>query len=392
MLLALALAMAVLPPCDFTIRNKSDWAHVNDPGKRVICVAAAQTYRYEDVGIVQLSASGTPERPRWLRWANDNESVHPANVPAEQTAAVAQFDLTGSYWVLDRLVVRDAVYQPQVMGVGNILQRMVFEKPRRWEGRPTGLMLHFKNGSDNAVVDSVFREPFRARGIDSYAVFISEAERITVKGNEFIDLVNGVQNGPLAGGGNRFVENEFYHTSAAYTDCKGQLDPEGSCSCAEGMAVVAKGPADKPESFIERNLIWGFKRTDQFCAGSGTPGAVFDFGSWDGTPFTPQVTRYFTVRDNIIVASEPHAIYLGLIVEDLTIVGNYVSGADVGISNQYGKRIKVTGNTFHDNKVDYRSGPTAKDTIYEGNRRAANGELCVTTHHLTNPTKRCFPY
>ena len=282
----LALAVALLPPCEFTIREKADWAHVNDPDKAVICVAPAPTYTYEDVGVVQLSASGTADKPRWLRWANDDESVHPALVPAAETAAVSQFDLTGSHWVIDRLVVRDAIYQPRVMGTGNVLQRMVFEKPRPWAGRPVGLMLNFWSGSDNAVVDSVFREPYRAQGMDSYAVYINEAERITVRGNEFIDMVDGVSNGPEAGGGNRIVGNEFYHTPASYTDCKGHYDPNGKCSCSEGMAMVAKGPADKPESYIERNLVWGFRKTDPVCAGSGTPGAAFDFGSEAGSPLS----------------------------------------------------------------------------------------------------------
>ncbi len=382
----------MLPACDFTIRTKADWAHVNDPDKTVICVAPAPTYTVEDLGIVQLAASGTAARPRWLRWANDDESVHPALVPADQTAAISQFDVTGSHWVLDRLVVRDAIYQPRVMGTDNVLRRMVFEKPRAWTGRPTGLMLQFTSGSDNALVDSVFREPYRAPGIDSYAVYIHEAERITIRGNEFIDMVDGVQNGPDAGGSNRIIGNEFYHTPASYTDCHGNFDPKGKCSCAEGMAVVAKGPAEKPESYIERNLVWGFRRTDPVCAGSGTPGVVFDFGSWAGSPLQPMLTRHFTVRDNVIIADVPHAIYTGEKVEDLAIVNNYISGADSAIENVYGKRLTITANTFFGNGIDYNTSPLARDTVYAGNRKAGNDTLCVTTRHLTSPGTLCVKF
>ena len=386
------LALALLPPCDFTIREKDDWRHVNDADKTVICVAAAPTYSYEDVGVVQLSASGTADKPRWLRWANDDPSVHPALVPAASTAAISQFDVTGSHWIIDRLVVRDAIYQPRVMGTGNLLQRMVFEKPRPWSGRPVGLMLAFWTGDGNAVVDSVFREPYRAKGIDSYAIYIHQAGRITIQGNEFIDLVDGVSNGPEAGGGNRIVGNEFYQTSASYTDCHGHFDPHGKCSCAEGMAVVPKGPADQAESYIERNLVWGFRKSDPECGGSGTPGVAFDFGSEAGSPLRPMLTRHFTVRDNVIIAQVPNAIYLGRKVEDISFVNNYISGADHGISNSYGQRIRITANTFFANGIDYDTGPAAWDTVYEANRRAGDGELCVTTRHLTSPVPLCVPF
>ncbi len=383
---------ALLPACDFTIRTTADWQHVNDSDKTVICVAPAPTYTVEQVGVIQLTASGTTGRPRWLRWSDADETVHPARVPDAQTAAVSQFDVVGNNWIIDRIVVRDAIYEPRVIGNRNVLQRMVFERPRAWPGRPSGIMLEFTRGTDSAVVDSVFRRPLRVPGLDSYAVYIHEAERVTVRGNELIDLVDGISNGPTAGGGNRFVENEFYQTPAAYTDCSGHFTTSGTCSCSEGMAMAAKGPADKPESFIERNLVWGFQKTDPVCAGSGTPGVGFDFGSRAGTPLMPMLTRHFTVRDNIIISKLPFAFYLGARVEDLSFTGNYIAGADYGISNVYGQRITVMDSIFHDNAVDYLTGPLAQDTTYYANRSAGNSQLCVTTRHITNPGRLCTAY
>jgi hypothetical protein len=110
----LALTLALLPPCDFTIRETADWKHVNDPDKSVICVAPAPTYTVEQVGVLKLTASGTADRPRWLRWANEDESLHPALVPEEQTAAISGFDITGSHWIIDRLVVRDEIGHPGI--------------------------------------------------------------------------------------------------------------------------------------------------------------------------------------------------------------------------------------------------------------------------------------
>lgn len=395
MSVALAL-VALLPACDFTIRNSADWQHVNDSDKTVICVAPAPTYTVEQVGIIMLTASGTPEKPRWLRWSNADESVHPALVPAAQTAAVSQFDLTGSYWIIDRMVVRDAIYEPRVIGSRNVLQRMVFERPRAWSGRPSGLMLRFSSGSDNAVIDSVFRDPLRVPGMDSPAAYIDQAERITIRGNELINLVDGVGNGPTAGGGNQIVENEFYQTPALYTDCSGHFTTSGTCSCSEGMVVVLKGPSDRSESFIERNLVWGLQKTDPICAGSGTPGVAFDFGSQantqPGSPVVPMLTRHFTVRDNIILAKLPFAVYLGREVEDLSFIGNYISGADFGISNQYGQRITVEDNIFFGNGLDYQTSPLAQGTVYDGNRSAGASQLCVTIRHITNPGRLCTAY
>jgi len=382
--------MSLLPPCDFTIYTADDWARVNDPDKRVFCVAPAPTYAVEEVGVVQLTASGTPELPRWLRWANDDETLHPANVPPAETASVAQFDLHGSHWVVDRIVVRDAIYNPRVMGHGNRLQRMVFEKPRAWPGRQSGLMLLVSDGAEHVVVDCVFRDSFRHPGVDSYAVYIHQAERVTVQGNEFIDLVDGVSNGPLAGGGNRIIDNEFYHTSASYTDCRGSFDPAGECSCSEGMAFVGKGPIDKPESFVERNLVWGFRKTDPYCAGSGTPGVVFDFGSTAAGAPRPTLTRHFTVRDNVILARVPFAIYLGAAVEDLTITGNYITGAASAITNLYGQRILIRGNVFRNNGINHHTSPQARGGTYVGNRMGGTRKHCLVFRHLTAPDTRCI--
>jgi hypothetical protein len=391
-MVTLLLAALGLPACDFTVRTAGDWERVNDPDKRVICVAPGPTWTYEDVGVVQLTASGTVDAPRWLRWATDDEEAHPARVPREQTAALSQFDLRGDHWIIDGLVVRDALWQPRVIGSHNTLQRMVFEQPRAWEGRPVGLMLHFTSGTNNAVVDSVFRHPYRHRGIDSYAVYIHHAERVTVQGNEFIDLVDGVSNGPHAGGGNRIVDNEFYHTEASYTDCNGRFDPRGKCSCSEGMAFVAKGPADRPESFVERNLVWGFRRADPVCAGTGTPGVAFDFGSTAGDPPAPTLTRHFTVRDNVILAAVPNAIYLGREVEDLTFTGNYVAGAGSGMVNVYGRRVTIRDNIFGRNQRDYHTGPDARTSVYEGNRRAGSGQRCLVVRHITDPGTLCVAW
>ena len=266
----LILAVALLPACHFTIR-------------------AAPTCTCEQAGIVQLSASGTANQPRWLRWSNDDEAVHPALVPATQTAAISQFDLTGSHRIIDGLVVRDAIYQPRVMGSRNSLRRMVFEKPRAWEG----------------------------------------------------------------------------------------------------MAIVAKGPADKPESYIEHNLVWGFRKTDPLCAGPGTPGVVFDFGSQAGSPPRPMLARDFTVRNNVLIGWVPHAIYLGRKVEDLKISGNYVANADLAISNSYGRRITIRDNVFVGNGTDYQTGPDARETDYAGNRRAGLAEKCLTLRHITASRTLC---
>lgn len=381
-----ALALAILPACQFTIRTAADWVHVNDADKTVICVAAAPTYTVESVGVIKLTASGTSTSPRWLRWDNADETRHPARMLRSQTAAVAQFNVTGSYWILDRLVVRDGLYPPQVMGRHNTLQKMLFEQPRPWPGRASGLMLDFVSGSDNAVVDSVFRLPFRAPGIDSYAVYISQARRITVSGNEFADLVDGVSNGPLAGGGNLIIDNEFYHTSASYTDCHGTFTPDGACSCSEGMAVVPKGPAQQPQSYIQRNLVWGFRRTDPYCAGSGTPGVGFDLGS------SEMVTRNFTIQDNVIIAAEPHGIYLGRYVEDISILNNRIYGANTGIANVYGQRITITGNQFGAVAIPYATGPVAAGTVYQNNLVTGDHSYCVNTRHLTNPAVRCIQF
>jgi hypothetical protein len=182
------------------------------------------------------------------------------------------------------------------------------------------------------------------------------------------------------------MNNEMYFTSASYTDCQGNFTPTGACVCSEGMAMVPKGPSSQAMSYIENNFLWGFKRSDQYCAGSGTPGVGIDLGA-GGT-----MTRNFVVRNNTIVGSGvPSGIYLGRYVEDVIIDKNYVSGTGTGISNTYGQNITVTNNLYYNNGNDYGTSSMASGTTMSGNRTATAGERCEVKRHLTSPTQVCFP-
>ena len=371
-----------LPACDYIIRKAADWGMINDPRYTVFCVAPG-LYTCKDIGVVNLKQSGTAKRPRYLRWY-DPESpndidTHVVNIPPDKQAVIPQFRLMADYWVIDRIVMRGGRQQNTLENESshNVLNRILIE-----EGTAT-LLLQFFESSHNVLQHSVLRNTIAIPGKDSYVIYFHNSEGERIVDNEIYNFGDGIQQSPLSRNNHVVYGNEMYITDVLYTDCKGKRDRKGQCMCSEGMALALKS-VDRPGTTfrIENNLIYGLRRHDDFCMGSGTPGVAIDLGSGGN------VTRNVIIKDNVLLNRVPNNIYTGLHIGDVEISGNVIGYADYGIANVYGDDVSVTDNRFIGNGVDNHTGPRAMRTTYKNNREITGSEeqgLCYRVKKFTNP-------
>jgi hypothetical protein len=399
-MILLALFSALLPSapavelpaeCDLIINEQRDWQRVNEPGIHAICVQSGKIWSHDEIGVIELTASGTADRPRFLYWhdpTDPHNDDHPAYMPLEKQAGLSQFVISGDWWVLDRLTIRGSVGVPSTgSGRHNLLNRMIFERPlnRGQSSKANYLLFRFDSGAQNTVQHSVFRDAGKKPGVDGYAVYFHKETNSRFLYNEMINLAGGIQEGPLSGGNHVAYGNEFYITEEAYTDCNGSYTPTGNCMCSEGQALVLKG-AQGPGGFrFEHNIAWGLKPSDRHCAGSGTPGSGINIGSGG------RHTGNADIVNNIVIGTVPYGILLGRHVEDIRISGNYLQGAEIGIQIGYGQNIIVDDNTFQNIGTPVRIGSYATNVNVHGSRSAEPGERCFVRKHITSPQLVCLP-
>lgn len=374
-----------IPECDYIIENSSDWVSINDPDKYVFCVKPA-VYKYDDIGIVTLSRSGSLSKPRYLRWydpENPNDTdTHIVNIPVEKQAVISQFNITGDYWIVDRIIIRNSV-GVNMLDKGashNILNRLLIE------GGTSTLLLRFHNSHNNILQNSVLRNTVAIFGKDSYAIYFHKSEGERIVNNEIYNFGGGIQQSPLSLSNHVVYGNEFYINDDLYTDCNGNNQRYGLCACSEGFAVVLKGVNRPGSTFrIENNLIYGLKPHDKHCMGSGAPGTAIDLGS------AANPTYNVVITGNTILNKIPNNIYLGQYVEDVEITNNIIGFADNGIVNVYGKNIKIAGNRYIDNLKNYQTGQSTVGTVYKDNSPFKESELCFQVQKFTNPHTTCIP-
>ncbi|MBW2456616.1 MAG: hypothetical protein JRI68_19010, partial [Deltaproteobacteria bacterium] len=146
--------------------------------------------------------------------------------------------------------------------------------------------------------------------------------------NEIVDFTDSIQlyrpnnaTHAIDFGGTIIDENDLYLTDAIYSDCNGNLEPQGDCACAENAVdIKSAGTGSNNIVQVSNNRMWGFKDTDTACGGTGSwgPAAVIHQGSeyslfqankiWScarGLSFT---SSRHSVIDNVIYAIDnPYA-------------------------------------------------------------------------------------
>jgi hypothetical protein len=278
---------------------------LNDPARRVFCVAPGD---YRAAGRIDLLVSGAPGLPRIMRFDAENDVAN-----AVQRGPQAIFErivLLGSYWAFHGLTFRPRLAastwfmtiwgSDHVLFDGNLLDGA--EQPNA--GAQLGIMVAGYQG-DAATYNTVQRNVVR-NGNATYAdadyvgIEISEGKAVgerndfnKVLDNEVYDwgdavAVSGhkedcteieIQHGTIIDG------NDLYITAAKHNDCAtGAVDPNGHCSCAENGVDTKSDPGADPDLYtrITNNRIWGMRPTSPngHCGGSGANGQAITAGSF----------------------------------------------------------------------------------------------------------------
>lgn len=260
------------------IDEVADFSQINDVGKTIFCVAPGD-YTVD----LDLTRSGTAGTPRYIRYYKSGEfgEPHPANMIEADRAVIEElFFLSNTeYWIVDRITVRDAVTHSAVRlqpGGGNniILNRMLIEDTLGSSGMVAG------GGDNNVIQDSVIRNSGFQVGFDDHCL-VFYGDNFKVVGNEIYNCAGDMIQISGAATGGVIADNELYVDENYYTDCAGNLDPNGDCMCVEN-GLDFKGGALQANDFpfavseqllVKGNKIWGFNRNDDDTGGQCGTGA-----------------------------------------------------------------------------------------------------------------------
>lgn len=323
------------PPCDYIIDSGAKWAQINSPSYRVFCVAPGD---YTATAIPVLTADGTAQAPRWIRYYGPAaDSTHPYHMLTGQQAIIKYLDFTGAdYWVVDRITVNTG-------GFGNSRRAMfvntsdhnVFSRLDVY-GFQQGIT--FYNGSDyNTIQDSTIHHNTPGYDAGATEVFswnyangaqpFPPCQHNRVISNEIWDVGDGFQSVGDNGSAETYrgtvvFNNDMYLTTARYTDCNGTNTPTGLCARGEN-AIDIKSSSDSADEpmIIAHNRMWGFREAQ---SGTGMSDAGNALGAHLGND-------HLRIEGNIIWDSAT-GLLLGYGFTDTVVAGNLI-GPIPAVSN-----------------------------------------------------------
>lgn len=285
-----------LPDCNSgdsdvkVIESDADWGAINDSQYRVFCVKPGN---YRSAGVIDLQESGTDQDRRYIRYWDPqapNRTTHPVQMSSSDRAVVRGIHFDGAdYWTIWGLTSRGGSGQLNPSNgnirVQNNSNHNVFDRMLVEYGR--GTLVGFGTDSDdNVFQNGVIRDANVVPNDDNMCMNFSgeDTQRNRVVRSELYDCTDSIHVSPAGAGNNRgtvIAYNDLYITPDLYTDCNGNRDPNGNCSCAENAidvkAIQGQDSSSEPEKNwlkIVGNRMWGFRRTDTACGGTGSSGAI----------------------------------------------------------------------------------------------------------------------
>ncbi len=292
--------------CDATVDDSLTEAQIEfliNGGDDCVCVEAGD---YRSKGTINITAVGTSGTRKVLKYYNASDSgADPWSQSVGDRARFGEIDIDGDYWIVHRISVDPltALAALEVNGTNNILNRIYV-----YDGEAAGL-LKFNSGSDNSTLqNSVIADtgiPFT--NSDKHCINFQAVDDLFIVNNEIYNCAgDGIQRGNSSSNRNTSVleNNDFYLTTAYYSDGSGNLDPLGNEACAEN-AIDYKGDGATSGAGMARmynNRMWGFKPTDTQCAGTGSNGNAIvlnEASSGSGTD-----NAYGDISANIIFDTE----------------------------------------------------------------------------------------
>jgi len=321
------------PACSATIDSVSDgdWSKLNDPNYSVICLAPGD---YTSKGTITLSASGTSNAKRWLRYytTGTDNGEHPVDMSAR--AIVKQINIPGSHWVVHRISVDGSDWENYITGTDNVLDKLLVENTHH------NAIDFASNAHRNSIQNSVVRNVLPTPNLDSSCVAKGDAKSIYVVNNELYNCTDGVQapQGAYDGGDLIIENNDIYATASYYSG--------SNYSCAENAIDLKHGGTPSMLTRVINNRVWGMKWNDTNCGGTGAAGEAIVIHE-DGGP-----SDYVLVQNNIIFDSFYGVTSPNAGSDHVSIIGNIIfnisdpTGTSVAIGIDKSDRWEVYLNTI----------------------------------------------
>lgn len=427
-----------VPDCDTAdpsvrlVQTEADWDDINDAAYRVFCVAPGD---YRGIGNLYLDADGTSAAPRYVRYYDPSQPTderHPVQQAASERAIIATVVFAdASYWVFDRLTVTGdwEVVRFDAGSEHNVLNRVLVE---------TSAVMVRHGAHDNTVQNSVLRNAPKVPGGDRVCMVLSGSNNdndVVIHGtrivnNEIYDCTDGIQawrvggsTHPIDFGGTIIDQNDIYLTDGMYTDCNGNLDPQGDCACAENAIDLKAAGTDSTNYLqVSNNRMWGFKPTDTACGGTGSGGAASvvhmtaNYTLYQGNIIwnVPRAMTFLndhhSAIDNVIwnvhrndegTAIYPDGpnceIYRNVIIDVERWAAAYGDNGDyrcntliaAGRRTAAGANIQADYNFYYD--ADQMTLPGDHDIVRDQASDAEHTDLCFPVRRWTGPEEVCIP-
>ncbi len=427
-----------LPDCDDhdpsvrLIQQDSDWEDINSEDYRIFCVAPG------DYGAVapRLARDGTAEAPRYLRYynpADPTDDRHPAMQGEAERAIIGGMRMTDvRYWVVDGITITGDWERVlfEESSDHNVLNRVLLDNAA----------VVVRHGAHyNTIQNSVLRNAPKSPNSDRVCMVLSgsnDDQDVVIRGtrilnNEIYDCTDAIQayrvddsTHRIDFGGTIIDNNDLYLTDGMYTDCNGNLDPQGACACAEnGIDLKAAGTGPDNIVVVSNNRMWGFKSTDTACGGTGSGGAASVVHMtarytlyqgniiWDSPRAMTFINDHHTAIDNLIYSVRrddekgtaiypdgPNCeIYRNIIIDSDRWVAAYGNAGDyrcnvlieAGRNTAAGASLQADYNFYYD--AEQMALPGTHDIVSEQAVDGMHTERCFQVRPWTGPEEICIP-
>jgi len=300
------VAKLVSRACDQVVTVSTPWSQINW-SNNTICIEAGN-HTSKGTLTIPSSASGSSGSFKVLRYyRTDDNNDEPWKQSAANQAKIRNFDVTGNYWIIHRITVNanGGDNKSNFWGTNYILNRMLLEN---MIGAHGSFIVAFHGAVDNATIqNSVIRNAglTGTSGADQNCVVNAAGKNVHIVNNEIYhcqgDAIATPANNPSGVPGFVVENNDLYSTPARYSDGFGNLTPTGDYGCSENaIDLKTGGQVAALYSRIIHNRMWGFRKTDFNCGGSGSSGEALVFHE------SPELTvknSYGLIQNNIIFDS-----------------------------------------------------------------------------------------
>lgn len=294
--------------CDQVIKSSdSDWAKVyNNSSNQIFCLAPGD---HRGKGPLVLGSSGSASARKVLRYyASSDSGLDPWHQADNERAKILRVELTGGYWVLDRITVDgQGVSQNGVFiragSHHNLLNRVLVERHHGyqvtgdWNGENTA----------NVIQNSVLRKASPDTQFEADCIDTQKSVDMLFVNNEVYDCHKALSVGSGVSNTRGLVaeNNDFYVSTDHYTDCNGNYNGTGPCSGSEGiMSIKAGGVEGSPAVYIH-NRMWGGRTGDGYLVGFDSTGNGTGISISASAADNPGLkSDYVLFQNNIVMDSQ----------------------------------------------------------------------------------------